>query len=76
MSPAYGILAVNRGVLLDALRNNAAVKAASLAGVPVIQITLPCCEASKVYQHLEDVPSENVGPCECGNWFIYYKESA
>jgi hypothetical protein len=73
LATAYGILADNPDVLTEVLRDHPAVKDALLAGVPILHITLPCCGAAKVYERLEDVPRENVGPCKCGNWFIYYR---
>lgn len=71
---AYAIHAVNPDALLAYLRDEPVVRNALLAGVPVLHITLPCCGATKVYERLQDVPRENIGPCKCGNWFIYYAQ--
>lgn len=44
----------------------------SIPGDSLLCITLSCCGATRVYEEAGDIPRENVGPCECGNWFIYY----
>lgn len=84
IGPIYGIQADNPDVLRDylsallhSIEVEPLVQIHPVGGdEPFLQLHLPCCNTTKVYEQLEDVPRENVGPCKCGNWFIYYKESA
>ena len=39
---------------------------------PDLHIALPCCGRVREWDHIEDVPDHDVGPCDCGNWFIRY----
>jgi hypothetical protein len=71
---AYGILVDSPEALRSYLPNCIAFFG-SVDGAPLLQITLPCCGATKAYEQPEDIPRENVGPCKCGNWFIYYRNS-
>ena len=71
----YAIHADNPDALLACLGEMLGANGTEQAGAPVLCITMPCCDATKVYRQLKDVPRENVGPCKCGNWFLYYKEA-
>jgi len=67
-----GLLATSRKALLQAKEQiRAPVR---MAGWPDLMICLPCCGQVRAWPRYEDLPDYDVGPCECGNWFIRYTE--
>ncbi|KKM68909.1 hypothetical protein LCGC14_1456190 [marine sediment metagenome] len=43
-------------------------------GLPLLEARLPCCGEVRRYWQEYEIPSNDVGPCSCGNWFIKYRE--
>ncbi len=45
-------------------------------GVEALEMKLPCCGETRSYKHTYEIPTSDVGPCKCGNWFIRYREQS
>jgi len=45
----------------------------NVPGKPALEINLPCCGETRTWHRSADIPDKDIGPCDCGNWFICYE---